>query len=1054
MPPQPGFNIVPFSLPNCEPGEIRFEEPREITRVVVEFMGKAPARIGLSYLQKTWPQVRVENWTDMATPAAFGWTRMDDWFNCPWQKAAVSVTRETASRVAVTFRGTAAEFPAMPDYDVAFRRTLGVRIDAADPSAVKAVRVFTRSAPARTRLRVELDAGRRTRSRSIWFDGYNAFLRAVTPGPGTTFTDGMLQLGGAGRRSFALDVLHICPAHRYAGDDGHVRFILDGDSFTISLPSMEKQGPIWFAETGIYVALAGDPTTFAEYRAACGKQKTVAEMVAELPEHDPAAAMLGQPRPHGVACALGCKHARQRFWIEPNGDVVLPKWNVTAITGKDTGRYANEGTGRFFFGLEGWQALAHYPDPAPALANNLRCRRNAVEVEQLAFAVPLERSILHGEPAGDEHVVCLVRFRFTNTGAAPATAELPVSHSRDSGMGMNPYHLGARRHDEWAAPNSKKEPLHVKGGRVYGTWAGGPALRCTVDTPMRVRAEAGRVVMRKRLLPGETCEAIVKVPFIALDTPRELRALAKLDFGRCHAEMAQFWRDEAARGAQLRTPVPQLNELHKAHLAHVQITDAAMPDEPRLINTSVGASTYGNFSNESCMINQELDQRGMIEDVRRRLEVWVRYQGTVALPGNYTDHDGQYYGAGGFECGAYNQHHGWVLWRLAEHFIYTGDRGWFAGVAESLISGADWVYRQRRTTMRPLPHSRGWERGFLPAGSLEDVTDFFYWLSTNALTWRGTDTAARALEAYGHPEAARVRREADAYARDLRRGFETMRQHSPLVRLRNGRWVPHYPSRIYCRGRDLGWIREVLEGSVYLLISGLYKPTGPQARWILDDFHDNRYLCPPFGYALADAGSEWYARGGFSIQPNLLAGLMPHLERDEPEVFIWMLFNAWAACYREETNAMTEHPMPVLGYSNNAQLKTSDQANAIMWLRYMFVFAAGDTLHVGRAIPRAWFRPAGVAGAGEPIAAEGVHTVFGTVGVAYEAASADRLLATVSLKLRREPGMILVRFRHPDAKPITSVKVNGKPHRRFDPKTGDVEISGMKGTVKLEARYA
>ena len=56
MPPQPGFNIVPFSLPNCEPGEIRFEEPREITRVVVEFMGKAPARIGLSYLQKTWPQ--------------------------------------------------------------------------------------------------------------------------------------------------------------------------------------------------------------------------------------------------------------------------------------------------------------------------------------------------------------------------------------------------------------------------------------------------------------------------------------------------------------------------------------------------------------------------------------------------------------------------------------------------------------------------------------------------------------------------------------------------------------------------------------------------------------------------------------------------------------------------------------------------------------------------------------------------------------------------------------------------------------------------------------
>jgi hypothetical protein len=29
-----------------------------------------------------------------------------------------------------------------------------------------------------------------------------------------------------------------------------------------------------------------------------------------------------------------------------------------------------------------------------------------------------------------------------------------------------------------------------------------------------------------------------------------------------------------------------------------------------------------------------------------------------------------------------------------------------------------------------------------------------------------------------------------------------------------------------------------------------------------------------------------------------LAGLMPRLARDEPEIYIWMFFNAWAACYR------------------------------------------------------------------------------------------------------------------------------------------------------------
>ena len=77
--------------------------------------------------------------------------------------------------------------------------------------------------------------------------------------------------------------------------------------------------------------------------------------------------------------------------------------------------------------------------------------------------------------------------------------------------------------------------------------------------------------------------------------------------------------------------------------------------------------------------------------------------------------------------------------------------------------------------MRDQPHSRGWERGFLPAGALEDVQEYRYWLTTNTMIWRGVNAAAQALEAYGHPEAERIRREADAYGKDLRRGFETMR---------------------------------------------------------------------------------------------------------------------------------------------------------------------------------------------------------------------------------------------------------------------------------------
>jgi hypothetical protein len=421
----------------------------------------------------------------------------------------------------------------------------------------------------------------------------------------------------------------------------------------------------------------------------------------------------------------------------------------------------------------------------------------------------------------------------------------------------------------------------------------------------------------------------------------------------------------------------------------------------------------------------------------------------MGLQGAFTDHDGVYYGSGGFEGGSsYVQHHGWVLWTIAEHYFLTGDAGWFRAAADSVLAAVDWIARQRRQTMAELPHSRGVERGLLPAGGLEDATDYGYWIATDALTWRGVRHAAEALRAVGHPQAERVRREADDYRRDLLRAVKTASAEAPLVRLRDARWVPHFPSRLYRRGRDIGWIREVLGGSIYLLLSGLYDPASDEASWILDDYEDNRYVRPPYGYPIVDVEQGLFDRGGFSIQPNLVAGLIPHLERDEPELYLRMFFNAWAACYREEINAMVEHPLPELGFANSAHPKTSDEANAVLWLRSMFVCAVGDVLHLGRAIPRAWLKPR------EEIWAEGVATPFGRVGVRYRAeADARRIMAEADLRLRRTPGRVLVRFRHPSGQRIRSVRVNGRPHRAFDPIKGDVDVTGMSGKLTVEARY-
>lgn len=1041
------FDIAPFALPNCEPGEYRFEEPRDICALRVRFHTQVPSSINVYYLRKEWPQTRLEYARDMDNPCGFGWAHVDDQFNSQWQKAEIEVRPQTSRTVLITFKGISAEFPEMTDYDVAFRRTLGVKVEVPDVRQILSTNIFTTSTPVVSRLRVELDAGQRTPGKRLRLSTYNASLsQKVLEPQGVRPSLGILELLPEQRRSFVLQVTHMTPAHRYCGDEGHITFWLDDDAFTISLQSLKEEGPIWYAEKGVYITFADDPTTFEEYQKRIAGAKTLNRRVQEHREQTYAGAFNGQPRPHVVSYNLGCKHDRQRFRLEPNGDFVLAQWNVTSIPGKDTARFLCDGDARFFFGLERKAILARYPDPVPVLAYNILARDGDIAIEQKSFAVPMERSISDDRLASDDTVVAMVRFRFRNLGDTPAVAQLPLSYSHQSSRSHNAYAVD--RQDDYLVPRGARDALIVDGNILRSEWGDQKPLRAWWEGTLQPEWQGEQIVFRQTLQPGEKGELLLKIPYIAVDQPHELQALQALSFEACYPEVTAFWREQGKQGAQLTCPEPHLTALHASHLSHVLVTDCTMPDGSGLINTSVGTSTYGNFTNESCMITHELDQRGLHEEARRRIELWIKYQGTAPQPGNFTDYEGMYFGAGGFESGAYNQHHGWVLWVIGMHYFLTGDAEWLRKVAPSLIAGCDWAFRQRRNTMRSLPHSRGWEYGFLPAGSLEDVTDFHYWLSTNALTWRGVDTAAKALADIGHPDAERIQREADAYRADLIRGFETMRQHSSLVRLRDGRWVPYYPSRLYQRRRDVGWIREVLEGSVYLLISGLYDPNSPQAQWILDDYQDNRYPKPPYGYLIPDFEANWFDRAGFSIQPNLLAGLMPHLDRDEVEIFLWMFFNAWCACYREEINAMVEHPTPVLGYSNSAHFKTSDEANAVSWLRAMFVYANERLLHFGRAIPREWFL------SDQPLFARDVSTRYGDVSVEYQT-SADRrhISARVHLHLRVQPPRMLVRFRHPEGLPLRAVRVNGVEYSRFDPLRNDVDLTGYAGEVTVDGEF-
>ena len=153
------------------------------------------------------------------------------------------------------------------------------------------------------------------------------------------------------------------------------------------------------------------------------------------------------------------------------------------------------------------------------------------------------------------------------------------------------------------------------------------------------------------------------------------------------------------------------------------------------------------------------------------------------------------------------------------------------GLAASAPPRASWRARTG-SSARPgaPPSATRWSAACCLAGSLEDIGDWWTWLSTSCYTWRGLDSAAWALAQINHPEAQRIRKEADAYHTHLLANFREAADRSPVVRLRDGTAVPHIPSMVHRRGRYFGWICETLEGSMHLLITARLDAAFPGSR--------------------------------------------------------------------------------------------------------------------------------------------------------------------------------------------------------------------------------
>ncbi|MEM2922174.1 MAG: hypothetical protein QXF26_07645, partial [Candidatus Bathyarchaeia archaeon] len=419
------------------------------------------------------------------------------------------------------------------------------------------------------------------------------------------------------------------------------------------------------------------------------------------------------------------------------------------------------------------------------------------------------------------------------------------------------------------------------------------------------------------------------------------------------------------------------------------------------------------------------------------------------MAGKYSTAKGLFYGAGGYECGDYGQHHGWVLWAFAEHYKYTRNRKWLMRVTPNLVDACNWIIEERKATMHASgDDGRVIEYGLLPPGSLEDVREFWHWFATNAHAYRGLRSVVDALYEVGHPDSERLRDEAEAYRLDLLKSITEAMTRSPVVKLRDETWIPHFPSRPNRRGRDMGWIRETLEGAMHLIICGLIDPRSEAAGWILKDYEDNRYLSNEFGYGLLDIDSCWFSCGGFSMQPNLYGFQIPYLLRGDVKHFLRAVFNSFAVAFYPDVRMLTEHPLPSMADWAGDHFKTSDESIACQCLRLMLVLEEGDTLVLMPAVPRGWLED------GKHIVVKNAATYFGVLSFEVRSyVSRGLIIMFLDPPVRNPPTSISISFRHPRDLKIREVQVNGNRWSYFSREEDLVNLGALKEPVKVVVYY-
>jgi hypothetical protein len=795
-----------------------------------------------------------------------------------------------------------------------------------------------------------------------------------------------------------------------------IRFHLPEGNFGISVDNTVNNGTVYMPDFGIFATT--EPNFLpADYKEQIAGKTNILQQVRQLPDQSFPQAM---EQVHRIIqnngptmLSLACDN--DKFVVGQNGTIWRSYWPTTSTGGtSDAFRvvpvYGDGSRPLDFRYLDG--------DWLPIVVNEVTY--GDIVYRQRAGVAPY--GTFGGNTIPDwlqPNPLCAVQYDIQNTGSSSAAISMKLSLIPPSAQSVS--------------------ITQVPGG--YMAYYGGLlwAFIQTRNLTLSVQVEGSELTFSGTLPANTTQTFYAYIP----GWDMAFTSYAQLDSQQLHFErIEEYWNRIMNNAMQIDIPDALLSNIIKASQVHIMMA-ARNESQGLRVSPWCASAVYGPLESEAQAVIHGMSLFGHSEFSRRSLDFFInRYNEDGLLTTGYT-----LWGLG------------WHLWTLGDDYMLYRNQTWLSQAAPKLEQACNWIVSEREKTKKydgyglKMP-----EYGLMPPGVQADWSRFAYAVRPQGEFYAGLCAVAEAFNDIQYPGSEGLLQTADEFKDEIRRAYLWTQARSLSIRLLNDSWIPYSPAFITCfgpigdmyPGEDGGrsWGKDVSMGAHHLVPLKLLSCLDPrEVEWISNYLEDVWFLMGGMSeYPEEEVKANWFNLGGFyKVQPYYCRIAELYAHNDDVKPFIRAYFNAIPTLINTENLTFWEH-----FHNGGAWNKTHETGWFLTQTRTMMVMEKeNDELWLAPFVTDHWMQD------GMTVAVQNAPTEYGPVSFEIQSVvSQNRINAQIDgSALRTQPAALVLRLRHPNQRPMTSVRVNGIPHEDFDPVQNTIRTIPSARPISVQADY-